>query len=128
MSKYFILLLKSFLGNFYRRLATFYWSHWKQERAVEELFSPFSKEMMLLPFNYKLLMFEMSQIKSKEHIFTADYIPNFFYFVLIKMGQTGIFFVNFRSIQTTHSTDLTINENSLHILPITLATELTATK
>ena len=27
-------------------------------------------------------MFEMSQIKSKEHIFTADYIPNFFYFVL----------------------------------------------
>ena len=28
VSKYFILLVKSFLGNFYRHLATFYWSHW----------------------------------------------------------------------------------------------------
>ena len=28
LSKSFILLVKSFLGNFYRHLATFYWSHW----------------------------------------------------------------------------------------------------
>ena len=28
VSKAFIFLLKSFLGNFYRHLATFYWSHW----------------------------------------------------------------------------------------------------
>ena len=28
MSKSFIFLVKSFLGNFYRHLATFYWSHW----------------------------------------------------------------------------------------------------
>ena len=28
VSKCFIFLVKSFLGNFYRHLATFYWSHW----------------------------------------------------------------------------------------------------
>ena len=28
LSKSFILLEKSFLGNFYRHLAIFYWSHW----------------------------------------------------------------------------------------------------
>ena len=28
VSKSLILLVKSFLGNFYRHLATFYWSHW----------------------------------------------------------------------------------------------------
>ena len=28
VSKSFIFLVKSFLGNFYRHLATFYWSHW----------------------------------------------------------------------------------------------------
>ena len=28
VSKSFIFLLKSFLGNFCRHLATFYWSHW----------------------------------------------------------------------------------------------------
>ena len=27
--KYFIFLIKSFLGNFYRHLGTFYWSHWQ---------------------------------------------------------------------------------------------------
>ena len=28
VSKSLIFLVKSFLGNFYRHLATFYWSHW----------------------------------------------------------------------------------------------------
>ena len=30
MSKYIILLVKSFLVNFYRHLAIFFWSHWAQ--------------------------------------------------------------------------------------------------
>ena len=29
VSKWFIILVKSFLGNFYRHLGTFYWSHWQ---------------------------------------------------------------------------------------------------
>ena len=31
ISKSFILLAKSFMGNFYRHLATFYWSHYPQD-------------------------------------------------------------------------------------------------
>ena len=33
VSKSFIFLVKSFLGNFYRHLATFYWSHWVSDLA-----------------------------------------------------------------------------------------------
>ena len=33
-SKTFIFLVKSFLGNFYRHLATFFWSHWTTTTTV----------------------------------------------------------------------------------------------
>ena len=32
VSKSIIFLVKSFLGNFYRHLATFFWSHWQQPK------------------------------------------------------------------------------------------------
>ena len=37
-SRYFIFLVKSFLGNFYKQLAFFYWSRWwqKDERDREK--------------------------------------------------------------------------------------------
>ena len=44
VSKSFILLKKSFLGNFYRHLATFYWSHWSEPENVNIL-----RKRMYLP-------------------------------------------------------------------------------
>ena len=35
VSKSFIFLVQSFLGNFYSHLATFYWSHWSWSSLVE---------------------------------------------------------------------------------------------
>ena len=35
VSKSFIFLVKSFLGNFYRHLTTFYWSHWLSPTYLE---------------------------------------------------------------------------------------------
>ena len=34
MSKSYIFLMKSFLGNFYRHLAIFFWSHWPQSQRT----------------------------------------------------------------------------------------------
>ena len=37
LSKSFIFLVKSFLGNFYRHLANFYWSHWTDASLLSRL-------------------------------------------------------------------------------------------
>ena len=44
VSKSLIFLVKSFLGNFYRHLATFYWSHWSEPENVNIL-----RKRMYLP-------------------------------------------------------------------------------
>ena len=39
VSKSLIFLVKSFLGNFYKHLAIFYWSHWRQVSIIDNIFS-----------------------------------------------------------------------------------------
>ena len=65
LSKSFNFLVKSFLGNFYRHLATFYWSHWlldknenKQKRGGDR---PTSNKL------FKLFKMKMSIAADWQH-------------------------------------------------------------
>ena len=61
MSKSLIFLVKSFLGNFYRHLAIFFWSHWSTrfkkfwiinfKNIVVDVIKKFLTRVVTLPFN-----------------------------------------------------------------------------
>ena len=82
VSKYVIFIVKTFLGNFYRHLATFYWSHCSPPPSVS-LFLPFSLARPFAKYCYtrptarwSILETAASQVSP---ISSHSLIPSFFW-------------------------------------------------
>ena len=72
-------LVKSFLGNFYRHLATFYWSHWSPhsfgsvpKKKEEERDSLASLSFMFSPLNISWSFYFQNENRTTLHR-TTDY-------------------------------------------------------
>ena len=72
LPKYLIFLVKSFLGNFCRHLANFYWSHWQQPLNCEQSKCWEGKERTVWELDFRVVVVP----KNLSRIFQMNVCPN----------------------------------------------------
>ena len=86
VSKFLFFLVKSFLGNFYRHLATFHWSHCSRCTAVEATSSFHSYANTARPLNTLNAAKEL-QLVAQQYFNRHCYDENYSYFWTLALSQ-----------------------------------------